>query len=86
MKKLNNWQTISHDKTIKEAMKYLNEIPLKTLLVVKNKKLIATITDGDIRRGLLKGHSLNSKVTDIGNYDFKYVNHHLPTIEQQFFH
>ncbi len=74
MKKLNNWQTISHDKTIKEAMKYLNEIPLKTLLVVKNKKLIATITDGDIRRGLLKGRSLNSKVTDIGNYDFKYVN------------
>ena len=74
MNRFNNWQTISHNKTIKEAMTYLNEIPLKTLLVVKNKKLIATITDGDIRRGLLKGHSLNSKITEIGNYNFKYVN------------
>ena len=74
MKRFNNWQTISHNKTIKEAMTYLNEIPLKTLLVVKNKKLIATITDGDIRRGLLNGYSLNSKITEIGNYNFKYVN------------
>lgn len=73
MKIFNNWQTIEHNSSVKDAMRLLNKLPIKTLLIIKNKKLIATITDGDIRRGLLKGFSLESKITDICNFDYKYV-------------
>jgi CTP:phosphocholine cytidylyltransferase-like protein len=52
--------------TIKEAINRLNEIGLKLLLVTdESNVLIGTISDGDIRRGLLKGLDLNSLVIDI---------------------
>ena len=52
--------------TIKEAINRLNEIGLKLVLVTdESNVLIGTISDGDIRRGLLKGLDLNSLVIDI---------------------
>ena len=57
---------ISADSSIKEAIKNLNLSSLKIVLVVdKNNKLFGTIVDGDIRRGLLDGLGLDSKIKDI---------------------
>ena len=47
---------IRQDKTVREAMKQLNQIPQSLILFVVNDagKLIGTLTDGDIRRNLLE--------------------------------
>lgn len=53
---------------ISKAIKILDEIKYKTLIVIdKNKKLFGTLTDGDIRRGLLKGITINKKIAFVAN-------------------
>ena len=48
--------TINPNVSISDAMKYLNTAPLKCLIVIDDgKKLIGTLTDGDIRRAILGG-------------------------------
>lgn len=52
--------------TIKEALLKLDQTALQILLVVdENNKLLGTITDGDIRRGLLKGMGLDEAIESI---------------------
>lgn len=59
---------INSNATIKEAMKKLDVIASKILFVVDDdKKFIGSLTDGDIRRGLLSNKSLDSSLTDICN-------------------
>lgn len=54
--------------TIKEAFSNLNQTGLQIIFVCgPRNKLIGTITDGDIRRGLLKGMGLNEKIAKIVN-------------------
>ena len=54
------------DSSITDAIKSLNKSGLNIILVLdKNKKYIGTITDGDIRRGFLKGLNLNSSIKSI---------------------
>lgn len=54
--------------TIKEAMKKLDAAASKILFVVNdNEKFIGSLTDGDIRRGLLSNKSLDSLVFDACN-------------------
>jgi dTDP-glucose pyrophosphorylase len=65
-----NWKKtiIFPDSTIKDAIKILNRSGKKILLFLdKNLYLIGTISDGDIRRGLLNGVSLNSKIDKVVN-------------------
>ncbi len=73
MKKKAQMEYINFNDSIKNAMLSLNKIPIKTLLVLKNNKLVATLSDGDIRRGLVGGKTINSQVSEICNYDYKYV-------------
>jgi len=57
---------ISNDCNIREVIKNLNSSGLKISLVVDDKKkLVGTITDGDVRRGLLKGYNLDNKIKNI---------------------
>lgn len=65
--------TIQAGATIKEALEKLNKVPKNLSLFVlnDNKELIGTLTDGDIRRGLISGISLDGKVDD-----FMFTNHH----------
>tara|TARA_B100000902_G_C27232685_1_gene875733 strand:+ start:297 stop:1340 length:1044 start_codon:yes stop_codon:yes gene_type:complete len=64
MKYKNN--IILNSATITKAIKNLNKLRYKTLVVIdKKKKLYGTLTDGDIRRAILKGHHLQSKIKDI---------------------
>ena len=49
---------INKEITISDAIKILNSVEIKTLIIINNKKLLGTITDGDIRRGLIKKNKL----------------------------
>lgn len=52
--------------TIKDALKVINEEGQQIAIIVDNKgKLLGTLTDGDIRRGLLKGLNLESQIKSI---------------------
>jgi dTDP-glucose pyrophosphorylase len=59
---------IEEDNTMLEAMNILDRVAMKILFVVKDGKLLAAITDGDIRRWILKKGNLDAKVRDIANY------------------
>ena len=59
---------IAEDSSIIQAMEQLDVVAKKILFVTKNDKFVATITDGDIRRWILKKGNLEAKVKDIANY------------------
>ena len=55
--------------TIQDSIRSLNESGLQIVMVIDpDYTLIGTITDGDIRRGLLKELQLNSSITQIIHY------------------
>ena len=59
---------ITTDATIKKALKVIEDGAIKIALVVdKRDKLIGTLSDGDIRRGFLKGLSISSSVKSLIN-------------------
>jgi len=65
MKKVNNWRDalVSENATIHDAIKNLDDSKLKIILVIRSdNSFVGTITDGDIRRGLLKGLTLSDSV------------------------
>jgi perosamine synthetase len=61
---------INKNKTIRDAFKKLNYNQLGFCLVEENKKIIGTVTDGDLRRSLLKKFSLLTEVRKIMNKNF----------------
>lgn len=65
-------QIIEHNKAVLDAIKQLDECSDKFLIITKNKKVVGTLTDGDIRRGTISGVGLTSNVLDICNQNFKY--------------
>ena len=57
-----------------EAINVINKTEAHIALVVdKDKKLLGTITDGDIRRGLLKGYTTESNIKKFMNINFKAI-------------
>lgn len=65
MKNIQNIK-LNKNSTIKEALKIIDSGAMQIALVVEdNDKLVGTLTDGDIRRGLLKGLDLNSTIEGI---------------------
>ena len=67
--------TINADAPIKSALDKLNQLPstLTLFVVDQDETLIGTLTDGDIRRGLLKNKDLNSKVSEFVHDEFCYL-------------
>ena len=66
----NNWKKtlLSRNSTIRQAIRSLEKSTLQIVLVVNlEKKLVGTITDGDIRRGLLSGLNINSSIKSLIN-------------------
>jgi len=62
------WQqaTLPVESTIQEAIRNLDKVGIKIVLVVNPaQELQGTISDGDIRRGLLKGLDLSSPIASI---------------------
>jgi len=64
---------IDEDCTMLEAMKLLDKVAKKVLFITKNDRFAGTLTDGDIRRWILKKGSLEAFVKDIANYAPKYL-------------
>lgn len=63
-----NWRhaSLPENATIQDAIRNLDEVALQIILIVnKEGKLIGTLSDGDIRRGLLKGLQLDSPIETI---------------------
>lgn len=74
---------ISTNISIKNAMQKLSETQEKILFVIdKKNKLLGTVTDGDIRRGLIKGFSFSDKVQNIMHKKFIYANFNQPEIKK----
>ena len=62
---------VSKTDTIKYAMQQLNESAEKILFVIDNShKLLGTLTDGDIRRGLINGIEFTDSIEQIMNFNF----------------
>jgi dTDP-glucose pyrophosphorylase len=71
--------------TVKQALGVLNDLSQDAILFVvdENNKLIGSLTDGDVRRGLLNDFSVESKIDEIiqpnpryirkGNYEIKKI-------------
>ena len=59
---------IKPNTTLLEAMKLMNNIGERCLIVVdKKNKLLGTLTDGDLRRRFLSGADFKSKVEKVFN-------------------
>ncbi len=67
---------IFENATLKQAMQKLNETALKILFVVRDNYLIATVTDGDIRRGLIKGLKFTDEIEKIMFKEYNYIYEH----------
>ena len=66
---------IGEKNTINNALKLLSEVGLDTILFAVNDKqeLIGSITDGDVRRGLLKGLTLEDEIHEIIHLNPKFI-------------
>lgn len=64
---------IDEESSLIEAMDQLDKAVRKVLFVTQNGNFIASITDGDIRRWILKKGSLDAKVKEIANYNPKFL-------------
>ena len=51
----------------KKVLQKLNTVPEKIIYIIKNKKLIGSITDGDIRRKFIEGISTNEELSKFYN-------------------
>ena len=67
-----NWQKsiLKINSTLQEAIENLNKSSSKIILIVdQNDKFKGTVTDGDIRRALLKNLNLKNSINDVINYN-----------------
>lgn len=66
---------IKNNATVKEALEKLNQLVEHLTLFVVNSDhvLIGSVTDGDIRRGLISGKTIDDSVTTVMNKSFRYL-------------
>ncbi|MBO5368705.1 CBS domain-containing protein [Methanocorpusculum sp.] len=65
--------SICLDASIVDAMQKIDENKKGFLIVMDNEVVVGTLTDGDIRRAIINGHSPQSNISDIFVHDFTYV-------------
>lgn len=78
-----NWKkvVIESSVSIKGALKVIDKEALRVALVVESNKLVGIVTDGDIRRGILKGIDLIDPVKKVMNKTPLSANVNLSTAE-----
>lgn len=64
---------VNDDNTVIEVMELLDKVAKKVMFLVKDEKLVAAITDGDIRRWILRKGDLNARIDKVANYSPKYL-------------
>ena len=80
------WQRalIRSDATLKETMQQIDETSLQFAAVVNDQnQLVGTVTDGDIRRAILKGTSLHDSIHRVMNPEPKVIVDSLPISQRQ---
>lgn len=79
--------TLNKKATLKEALEHVEASGSKCLYVVENNRLIGSITDGDIRRAILKNVKLSEKITNFFNKKPKFLtkeNYSIPNAKKIF--
>ena len=67
---------INKDKTLLEALSQINDLapePLVLFVIDENERMVGTLTDGDSRRALIAGASVNDKAEIIMHRNFNYM-------------
>lgn len=73
---MNSVHIISEEEPLIEALKVINSIgigPLVLFVVSNNNKMVGTLTDGDIRRALIRGININDKISEAMHRDFNFL-------------
>lgn len=73
---MDNRHCISKNKTLLEALELLNSFydePLVLFVIDNDGRMVGTLTDGDSRRALIGGASVNDKAEKIMHRDFRYM-------------
>lgn len=66
--------TINVNSSLIDVMKKIDSLPaLLTVFVLDDKKVVGTITDGNIRRGLINGLTLSDSLSMFMNAKFSYI-------------
>jgi dTDP-glucose pyrophosphorylase len=82
-----NWatHTLPDSATIKDGLEQLNAVNGEAVFILNaEEKVVGTITDGDIRRGLISGKSLNDAITEVMHTRFRHIrqeNYTITTID-----
>lgn len=77
--------TISPDKTVYDALVKIEASKYGTLIVTRDNLVVGTITDGDIRKILIKHRMLNIPVREVMNQHFVYLNENNTDESQEIF-
>jgi len=64
---------VSEDNSVIEVMKAIDQNAKGIAFICENEKLLAVVTDGDIRRYILKNGDLKGAIRNIANYAPKYI-------------
>jgi signal-transduction protein with cAMP-binding, CBS, and nucleotidyltransferase domain len=67
--------------TIREAIAVIDRGSAQVTLVTASDRLLGIVTDGDIRRAILQGVSLDAPVGNIMSRDFRYLDANASTAE-----
>ena len=63
---------IEYKKTVKEALSVINQNGCGICFVVKKRRLLGLLTDGDLRRYFLKSSNLECQISEVMNKEFVY--------------
>ena len=70
---MDNFTTLIESSIIEVLKKIDNNPFTQTVFVLDNNKVVGTITDGDIRRGIINGLSLSDPIIDFTNKKFLFI-------------
>lgn len=65
---------LTEDATVKQAVEVLEGLRCKTVYVVKGKKILASVSDGDIRRYCLREGNIQDNISEVANYSPRVYN------------
>lgn len=73
---MNDIHIISQERTLIDALKAINSIktePLVLFVIDSKQKMVGTLTDGDVRRALIRGVKVNDTISDAMHKNFNYL-------------
>ena len=73
---MNDIHFISQEKTLIDALKNISSIgtdPLVLFVLDSNERMVGTLTDGDVRRALIRGVNVNDKICNAMHRNFNYL-------------